>query len=231
VDAVRLGQGIKALRQRRGWRQEDLALAADVSRSVVARIEQGLADRVPWATIRRVAAPFGARLVVRLDWNGEQLDRLIDARHAALVDVVLAELTAHGWICVPEATFNVFGERGSVDVLAFHPATRVLLIVEVKTAIPEIGNLLAPLDRKRRLGPQLAAVQGWTVSSVARLLVVADTSTNRRRIAAHGATFRAAFPVRGCDARRWIASPAPESGWSGLWITSGGHDQIAVTAG
>lgn len=230
MDAIRFGRGIRALRHRRNWRQEDLASAAKVSRSVVARIEQGRGDRVPPATLRQIADALGARVVVRLEWQGEQLDRLIDARHAAIVDRVVSDLTAWGWTCIPEATFNVYGERGSIDVLAFHPETQVLLVVEVKASIPEIGNLLLPLDRKVRLAPNVAAGHGWRVRSVARLLVVGEGSTNRRRIAEHAATFRSAFAIRGPDVRRWLARPAPEPAWSGLWIPSDDHDEVAAIA-
>lgn len=230
LDAIRFGRGIRALRHRRGWRQEDLAQAAGVSRSMVARIEQGRGDRVPPATLRHVADALGARVVVRLEWQGEQLDRLIDARHAAIVDRVVSDLSAWGWTCIPEATFNIYGERGSIDILAFHPEAQVLLVVEVKSSIPEIGNLLLPLDRKVRLALSVAAGHGLQATSVARLLVVGEGSTNRRRIAEHAATFRSAFPVRGPDVRRWLMRPAAMPGWSGLWIPSDDRDTIAETA-
>ena len=109
MDAIRLGRGVRALRQRRGWRQQDLADAAGVSRSVIARIEQGRADRVTLSTLDAITHALGARLDVRVQWHGEELDRLIDARHASLVELVVAELTASGWSCAPEVTFQIFG--------------------------------------------------------------------------------------------------------------------------
>jgi len=228
VDPIRFGRGIRALRQRRGWRQEDLAAAAGVSRGVVARVEQGRGDRLPVATLEKIAGAVGARVVVRLDWQGEQLDRLIDARHAFLVDLVVREISRHGWLCVTEATFNVYGERGSVDVLAFHPQNGVLLVIEVKSAIPELGAMLLSLDRKVRLAPRIAADRGWKLRGIARLLVVADGRSTRRRIGQHRATLDVAFPARGWAARRWLARPEPMSGWSGLWIPSGDHHAVTT---
>ena len=221
VDPIRLGRGIRALRQRRGWRQEDVARAARVSRSAVARVEQGRGDRVPHASLATIAGALGARLVVRLDWNGEALDRLIDARHASLTEVVVRLLSALGWLCATEVTFSVYGERGSIDILAFHPATGVLLVIEIKSAIPELGNTLIPLDRKVRLAPGIAADRGWKVTAVGRLLVVSDGASTRRRLAEHRAVFDQQFPVRGWDVRRWLADPSPIQGWSGLWIPTG----------
>ncbi len=181
---------------------------------------------MPFATLDKVAGAVGARVVVRLDWQGEQLDRLIDARHAALVDLVVRETSGHGWLCATEATFNVYGERGSVDVLAFHPESGVLLVIEVKSAIPEIGGMLMTLDRKVRLAPRIAADRGWKPASVGRLLVVGDGRTTRRRLDEHRSMFDSAFPVRGWAARRWLARPAVVAGWSGLWVPAGGHQTV-----
>jgi hypothetical protein len=194
----------------------------------VARVEQGRGDRVPFATLEKVAAAVGARVTVRLDWQGEQLDRLIDARHAALVDQVVRETSGRGWQCVTEATFNVYGERGSVDVLAFHPETGVLLVIEVKSAIPEIGAMLMTLDRKVRLAPRIATDRGWRPAAVGRLLVVGDGRTTRRRLGEHRSMFDSAFPVRGWAARRWLARPAVVAGWSGLWIPSSDHQAVGT---
>ena len=103
-----------------------------------------------------MAEALGARLSVRVYWHGEELDRLLDAAHAGIVDQVVALLVANGWEVVPEATFNHFGERGSVDVLAWHPIHRALLIIEVKSVVPDVQALLAGVDRKVRIAPAIA---------------------------------------------------------------------------
>ncbi|TMF40241.1 MAG: helix-turn-helix transcriptional regulator [Chloroflexi bacterium] len=99
MDEVQFGRGIKALRHRRRLRQDDLARAAGLSRGVIARIEQGHAAAVTVATLDRVARALGARFVCRLTWNGEGLDRLLDADHAAIVEEVVRILRAFesGW--------------------------------------------------------------------------------------------------------------------------------------
>lgn len=226
MDAIRFGHGIRALRKRRGWRQEDLARKAQVSRGAVARIEQGRGDRVPYRTLATIADALGARVFVRLEWQGEALDRLIDARHATLVDLVVSELSMHGWLTRTEATFNVYGERGSVDVIALHPATGIVLVVEVKSAIPELGAMLMTLDRKVRLAPRVALDQGWKPRSIGRLLVVADGRSTRRRLTEHAATLETAFPVRGWEVRRWLRQPTVEPRWSGLWIPAADRQTV-----
>ncbi|HKG56644.1 MAG TPA: hypothetical protein VKA85_05320, partial [Candidatus Limnocylindrales bacterium] len=125
-------------------------------------------------------------------------------------------LAAAGWETAAEATFSVYGERGSVDVLAFHAATSALLVVEVKTVVPDMGSMLIALDRKRRLARRIAADRGWRAATVARVLVMPDNTTTRRRAAAVKATFAAEFPARSVEVRRWIA--APRGAISGIWF-------------
>src|SRR5690348_6626142 len=107
LDSVRVGLGFRALRRRRGWSQERLAGAANVSRSVIWRLERGHADRVTIATLATVAAALDARVDVRLLWHGEGLDRLVDARHARLVELTLERLARSDWVAVTEASFIV----------------------------------------------------------------------------------------------------------------------------
>jgi putative transcriptional regulator len=207
VDLTRTGLDLRLLRQRRGWTQQRLADEVGVSRSSIAAIEGGHAERVALAVLLRVAAALEARLSVRVYWQGEALDRLRDERHAAIVERVLRLLTAEGWIVRTEVSFSEYGERGSIDVLAFHPEVGALLVVEVKSTVPDLQATLSNLDRKTRLAPGLARALGWEVESVSRLLVLPEDRTARRRVAQHEATFRAALPMRTVAVRRWLRHP------------------------
>jgi transcriptional regulator with XRE-family HTH domain len=220
VDGIAVGRGIRALRIRRRWTQDELGRRAGVSRGVVARLEQGGGDAVTLRKLGRVAAALGARVHVRLSWNGEGLDRLLDARHAATVDQVLEHLRRAGWTAAAEVSFNSFGERGAIDVLAFHGPSRTLLVVEVKSVIPDIQAMLATLDRKVRLAPQIARMRGWNATSVSTVLVVTDSRTSRRRVDAVRATFDAALPDRGWAIRRWLRSPNGLRPVRGVWFLS-----------
>lgn len=216
VDPIRFGLGVRALRHRRGWRQEDLAAAARVSRGVIWRIERGRGDRVSVARLERVAASLGARVIVRLDWNAQGLDRLLDGDHAALVEAVVTYLTERGWLCHTEVTFSTYGERGSIDILAWHAASRSLLVVEVKTLVPDVGPMLAALDRKDRLAAGIARERGWVPSSISRVLVIRDGSTARRHVADLPSTFGEAFPSRTVAVKGWVGRPSGRI--SGLWF-------------
>src|SRR4029079_17838803 len=79
------------------------------------------------------------------------IDRVADEGHAALVGLVAALLEGLGWQVRPEVSFSVFGERGSIDLVAWHPTARILLVVEVKTSLNSVEETLRRHDLKVRL--------------------------------------------------------------------------------
>lgn len=206
MDFVRVGLAVRALRRRRGWTQTELGHRARCSRSEVSRIERGQSRDIE--RLERVLAVFGARLAIKVLWQGEELDRILDRDHAMLVESMVALLAADGWVPVPEATFSVRGERGSIDILAWHPIARVLLVIEVKSVVPDVQATLAGVDRKARIAPLLAQGRGWDFVAAGRLLVLPDDRTARRRLGQFGATFDRAFPARTRDVRRWLKAPS-----------------------
>lgn len=205
MDVIRFGLGIRALRRKRAWTQGHLAAKTHVSRTAVWRIERGHADRVAVHVLMRVAAARGARIDVRILWQGEALDRLLDSSHADLIEQMLGLLSASDWLVATEVSFNIRGERGSIDILAFHPAT--LLVIEIKSVVPDMQAMLGGIDRKGRLARELARERGWHATSVNRLLVLPDDRTARRRVDHHAATFRTALPARTAEVRRWVRRP------------------------
>jgi hypothetical protein len=185
----------------------DIGRASKLSRPVISRIERGLIESITVGMLMRAAASLGAVVDVRLRWNGEQLDRLLDEGHARLVDVVVVMLRTSGWDVAVEVSFSVWGERGSIDVLAYHRATGIVLAVEAKSVVPDSQATIHGLDRKARLAPQLAAQRGWDCRAVARLLVIGASATSRRRVAQLDATYDVVFPVRGRVLRSWLRNP------------------------
>src|SRR3954452_4350228 len=126
MDLRRFSRSVRALRMRRGWRQEDLARESKLSRSVVGRVERGERAGLQLDALVAVAEALGATVDLTIRWQGEGLDRLLDEGHATLVDAVVAWLRAWGWEVAVEVSFARGRERGSIDVLAFHPARRAL---------------------------------------------------------------------------------------------------------
>ena len=115
-----------------------------------------------------------------------------------------------------EFSFNVFGEKGSVDVLAWHAATRTLLILEVKSTFHDLQDLLYALSKKLRLVPDLVREErGWDPVAVARIVVVSGTAANRAVVARHSAIFDASLPARTIEVRRWMRRPVGPI--AGIW--------------
>ncbi|HYK95534.1 MAG TPA: helix-turn-helix transcriptional regulator [Candidatus Dormibacteraeota bacterium] len=220
VDVIRLGRVVRALRIRHGWRQTDLASRVGVSQSLVARVERGGADRLTVKVLEAIVVAVGARLNLRVDWNGEAADRLLDADHAALVEMVLRILRDSGWEAVPEVSFAINGERGSIDILGWHAASETLLIIEVKSVIPDVQATLFVFDRKVRLAGTIGAARSWRPRRVGQLIVVAEGRTARRRVEMHAATFEARLPDRGRGIRAFLTAPADHAGLRGLWFLS-----------
>jgi len=208
MDDIGVGRVIRALRIRAGWRQRDLAAAARVSQPVASRIERGRLEHVSLPALRRVCDALDVRLDLTPRWRGGELDRLLGARHSAMHEVMARRFAAlAGWEAVPEVTFSLWGERGSIDVLGWHAATRTLLITELKTEIVDVQELLGTLDRKCRLAREIARDRGWATELVAAWLVLAESPTNRRRVAQHREVLRAVLPAGGREMDRWLGAP------------------------
>lgn len=213
-----MGRIVRALRRRRGWRQADLAAAAGCAQATVSEAEHGDLPSVP--IVRRLLAALDAQLVINVWWRAGELDRLLDADHADLIALVTRVLGTVGWEVRVEVTYNVYGERGSIDVLAFQPVTGTLLVLEIKTDIAAIEQTLRKIDEKVRLSRAIAKERfDWHVKHVGLLLVMPEGSTLRRKIAAHASLFDRAFPARGAAIRSWIKQPS--GAIAGLWFLSG----------
>jgi transcriptional regulator with XRE-family HTH domain len=209
VDDLRIGSIARAVRVRRRLRQCDVAAMAHVSASTVCRLERGHLESLSVATVRRVASVLDVRVDMVGRSRGGELDRLVNSRHSALHESVARHFESlREWVVRPEATFSVYGERGAIDLLCWHEARRALLVVELKTEIVDINELLGTLDRKRRLAPAAAREFGWTPASVSVWVIVSGSRTNRRRILVHRAMLANALPDDSSTVKRWLASPA-----------------------
>ena len=152
MDDWRVGLIIRALRRRRGWRQSDLASRSGVSQPAISLVERGHVDTMSLRAARRILLALEIRGVLDLRWRGGTLDRTLDEGHAALAGIVVRSLATYGWESAVEVTYAIYGERGSIDLLAFHRATSCLLVIDVKTELTSIEETL----RRQRRDPALA---------------------------------------------------------------------------
>jgi transcriptional regulator with XRE-family HTH domain len=208
VDATRLGSVFRAVRIRLRLRQADVARRAGVARTTISRIERGLAGSLPFNTLTTVAGSLGIYIDLFPRWRGGELTRMLNAGHAALHEATARLLASlPGWNFAPEVSFAVYGERGVIDVLAYHGGSRALLVIELKTELVDVQSLLGAVDRYRRLAPGIARDRGWDAVSVSVWVLLRETDTNRRRVAAHTTVLRSALPFDGRRLRRWLRAP------------------------
>ena len=203
-------------------RQADIASAAAIPRRRVVGLENARLARLRLGEIEASFAALGARLILTVHYRGAALDRLLDDLHALIVAAVLRVLTAYGWETHVEVTFSSSGDRGSIDILAWKPAERALLVVEIKSELPGVDPVLRPLDVKVRLAPLIASQRfGWKAETVSRVVVLPEERTARRLVARHDEVFGRALPARSREIRRWLL--APRGQLSGLWFLSVGR--------
>jgi len=193
-------------------------MRAGLHRSTVSLVERGHLSGLTLNVIRRCLEAVQARVDLTPRWHGSELDRLLDEQHSWLQAAWKARLERWGWDVRVEASFNRYGDRGRIDLLAWHGAARILLVIEIKTEIADAQGLLGALDVKARVGPFLARDVGWERPiAVARGLIITDTTTNRERVDRLAPLF-APFHPRGRTAISWLRDPDPSV--NGLLIFS-----------
>ncbi len=192
---LEVGRLLRMLRIRRGWRLRDVADRCGLSPATIGRTELGSIASV--LVLRRHAAVMDVRIEWRVVGRGADVARLLDEEHAAIVETLAASVARLGWQVEAESSYSEYGERGRVDLLAFDPARQLLAVVEVKTELADLQELLGSVNVKARLAPGLGRRKGWRASRVVTVLAVAATAANRSIVGAHPALFS---PFE----RRWL---------------------------
>jgi transcriptional regulator with XRE-family HTH domain len=131
VDDLAVGRLFRELRIRLGWRAADVASRAGISDTMYSRIERGDIERIKIGTLRKVGLVLEVRVVLEPRWRGAAIHRILSGGHAAMSEAVAGLLIDAGWEVRPEVSFNHFGERGAVDLIAWHPGLRAVLLIEL----------------------------------------------------------------------------------------------------
>ncbi len=191
-----------------------------MSASTVSRIESGRFGSLSIDTLERVASTLEIRTDLTGRWHGSDGERLLNRRHSLLADAFVTQLGRYPeWKPEPEVSFSVYGERGSIDCLVWNARFRHLLVVELKTAIVDVNELLGTLDRKTRLVRGIARERGWDAALVSTWLIILDSSTNRRHVAEHARLLRSRFRLDGRSFASFLHTPAEAT--TGIAFCSG----------
>lgn len=217
----RVGRLFRTVRIQRGLRQRDVGELAGCSQRWIAELELGRLDAMPVGTMRRVGDILEIRVTIDAWWRRGDGIRLLDAVHAGIVERTLRILTTSGWEVLPEWSFNNFGERGSVDIVAWHAATRTLLLIEVKSRLDDVQELLHTFGRKVRIAPGLLAKErGWDAADVATMLIVGDGHAAREIVRRHKTTFDARWPERTARCKAFVRRSGQDASpfRGGVWF-------------
>jgi transcriptional regulator with XRE-family HTH domain len=159
-----VGRTVASLREVLGWTQQELAQRAHMSQATVSAIENGRVSNLTFSRAERLLAAMGARLVVSVDAPslGDR-QRQREPAHARCSAHVASRLRRAGWQVATEVEVGGDRSRGWIDVLAYHPATGWLLVVEIKTEIRDLGGIERSLGwYEREAG--FAAPRTWLAS-------------------------------------------------------------------
>jgi len=219
MDGRQLGRAHRRLRLRARLRQLDVSSKSGVGRWKVVKLEAGEIDDLNVGDIERCFVALGADVRMLATFRGAAIDRLLDEGHARLVGAVVVWLKCFGWSVEVEVSFSEYGDRGSIDILAWQPTFRALAVFEIKSEMGGIDPTLRPLDVKVRLAPKIAQRFGWVGPLVvARVLVLPEDRTARRDVARHTGVLDTALPSRARAIRSWLRNPSGPL--AGIWFLS-----------
>lgn len=192
-----IASAVADLRRAIGWSQAELGKRAGFSQSFVSLVENNRIDDLTLSGATRLLEAMGARLevVITTPFLGDRA-RQRDPVHAKCSSYVATRLQRSGWLTATEVEVGGDRSRGWIDVLAYHPHHRLLLVIELKTEIRDIGAIERSLGWYEHEAWAAARRLNWRPRQVVGCLLLLDTDANAARLTDNRATFRAGFPIR-----------------------------------
>ena len=179
--------------------QQAVADALGTSRSFIARVELGTA-RVSLGDVERMSKALGMRVTMTIAPPIFLRERRVsDLVHARCVAYVARRLKAEGWLVAREVDVSSRGVHGWIDLLAFDPVTRTLLIIEVKTRLDDLGGLRRQVGWYERRAWAAARTQGWQPRVASTWLVGLASDELESALRAERDAFASEFPLRAPD--------------------------------
>jgi transcriptional regulator with XRE-family HTH domain len=197
-EPVRLtfGRACRDVRARLGLSLEEVAAAAGITSSYLARVERGRVNPT-FDTVDRVAEALGLQLILDIQGpvflGSPPMRDLVHARCSAYVD---RRLRAAGWLTAREVALIDGRYRGWIDLLAFDPTTGTFLIIEIKTRLDDLGALERQLSWYERSAPDLARERGWSTRTIRSAALFLASEEVERALSANREAIAVALPIR-----------------------------------
>jgi transcriptional regulator with XRE-family HTH domain len=195
--------------------QGELAEAAGVSRSLIAGIETARVNPTLDIVMR-----VGDALGLDLQLVGQQ-PNVIDPRRSSFVHGRCSAYTGrrlggHGWSIRREVEVIHGRSHGWIDILAFHPGSGTLVIVEIKTRLDDLGTIERQLGWYERAAREVAVRAGWRPVIVVSWLLLLDSEEVEVAIRRERELIRAGFPQRAGQMRAVLDGERPSGSERGL---------------
>lgn len=194
---TKIGWLVRDLRLTVGWSQRELARRADVSQALVSAIESGRIANVTVGTLAALLAAMGSELVIdAIRPFLADRERQRDPAHVLCINQVVRRLQRAGWATATEVEVGGDRSRGWVDVLAWNPVTGVVLVIEIKTEIHDLGAIERSLGWYERESWAAARRLGWQPRRVVGVLILLATEANDTRLRDNREAIARGFPIR-----------------------------------
>jgi transcriptional regulator with XRE-family HTH domain len=205
-------------RRARRWTQRRLSSVCGVSQSMVSEIERAVAPDLPIGTAVRVLSALDVRIDLRLLAPTATAPPVTDRAHARCVAYVARRLERSGWLVATEVPVGDERWRGFIDVLAFHPGDRVLIVIEIKVVLDDVGATDRQLGSYERFAWAASRALGWNARAMSGALLLLATDENDRRSMEHRAYLDRRFRIRASDLAAYVTDPnrPPDRGERGL---------------
>jgi transcriptional regulator with XRE-family HTH domain len=192
-----IGAAISSIRHAIGWTQAELGRRVGQTQGWVSRVEHGRIEDLTFASAQRLLAAMGARLVVTVEapYLGDRV-RQRDPAHSRMASYVSRRLVRQGWQVATEVEVGGDRSRGWIDILAYHAATGMLLVIELKTEIHDLGAIQRSLGWYEREAWKAAQRFGWTPNRAMGCLLLLASDANDERATANRGVFDDAFAGR-----------------------------------
>jgi hypothetical protein len=177
-----------------------------MAQSEISRIERGRVTDLTLATAERLLGAMGGRLVISIEAPLlTDRQRQKEPAHSRCSAHVASRLRRAGWQVATEVEIGGDRSRGWIDVLAFHPSTGILLIIEIKTEIHDLGAIQRALGWYEREAWMAARRLGWQPRRSVGCLLLLTTDANDARVVANRKPFAVGFPMRATELAQVVA--------------------------
>lgn len=189
--------------------QGELGQACSLSRPVISAIETGR-RAASLDDVERIATALGMSIDLVPRRPGVIAPRLHDVVHARCVAYVQRRLTAAGFTVLREVEVVHGRWHGWIDLLAFDPRSGLLLIIEVKSSLVDLGSVERQLAWYEREAGAIARARGWRATGARSWLLLLDSLEVDAAISHGREVLGLAFPRRAAAMRRELEGPVTE---------------------